>query len=186
MSYPVEAMDGLLAQGFNGTDGTLDKSWTVFGPEAIIALLDEIGPAILVVHSQSGPFPDAVVEQRPGLVKGVINIEGYEGLPPSSAQIAAYKNVPVLEIFGDNVIGNTTGLGENRYYGRQAIDANINAAGGSAQTVLLPDVGLYGNTHMVMQDKNSHKVADYLIKWIDKKASKYSGHGHGHGRNNRH
>jgi pimeloyl-ACP methyl ester carboxylesterase len=82
LSYPVNAMDGLLAQGFNSTDGTItDRSSFVFGAEALIDLLDQIGPAILVVHSQSGPFPDPVVEARPGLVKAVINVEGYEGLP---------------------------------------------------------------------------------------------------------
>jgi hypothetical protein len=169
MSFPVEAMDGLLAQGFNSTDGTLDRSSFIFGAQALIALLDEIGPAILVVHSQSGPFPDIVVEQRPGLVKGIINIEGFEGLIPTDAQIAAYAKVPLIDIFGDNVIGNTTGLGEGRYNGRKATIQKINAAGGKADIVLLADVGIYGNTHMLMQDKNNHKVADYLIKWVNKK-----------------
>ncbi len=36
--------------------------------------------------------------------------------------------------------------------------------------MLLPQVGLYGNTHMLMQDTYSLKVADYLIEWVDKKA----------------
>jgi pimeloyl-ACP methyl ester carboxylesterase len=171
LAFPVEAMDGLLAQGFNSTDATItDRNSFVFGAEALIDLLDQIGPAILVVHSQSGPFPDPVVEQRPGLVKAVINIEGFEGLPPNAAQIAAYAKVPLIDIFGDNVIGNTTGLGEGRYNGRKATIDKINAAGGKAEIVLLANAGLYGNTHMLMQDKNNDKIADLLIKWIDKKA----------------
>jgi hypothetical protein len=32
--------------------------------------------------------------------------------------------------------------------------------------VSLPETGLHGNTHMLMQDKNNLKVADYLINWI--------------------
>src|SRR3569833_1775673 len=111
MEYPVEAMDGLLAQGFNSTDDTLSKTSFVFGAEARIALLDQIGPATLLVHSQSGPFPDPVVEARTNLVKGVVNVEGYEGLPPTPSQITAYTKIRTLEIFGDNMIGNTTGLG---------------------------------------------------------------------------
>ncbi len=186
LSFPVEAMDGLLAQGFNSTDGTItDRNSFVWGAEALIDLLDEIGPAILVVHSQSGPFPDPVVEARPNLVKAVINIEGFEGLPPAAAQIAAYKKIPLIDIFGDNVIGNTTGLGEGRYNGRKATIDKINAAGGKADIVLLPSVGLYGNTHMLMQDKNNLKVADYFMKWIDKKVpykNNGNGHGHGHGK----
>lgn len=175
MAFPADAMDGLLAQGFNGTDGTItDRNSFVWGAEALIDLLDQIGPAILVVHSQSGPFPDPVVAARPHLVKGVINIEGFEGLPPNDAQIAAYKKIPLIDIFGDNVIGNTTGLGEGRYNGRKATINKINAAGGKADIVLLADVGwgLYGNTHMLMQDKNNLKIADYLIRWIDQRVNK--------------
>ncbi len=40
-----------------------------------IALLDKIGPAILLTHSQSGPFGWALADARPQLVKGVVAIE---------------------------------------------------------------------------------------------------------------
>jgi hypothetical protein len=32
--------------------------------------------------------------------------------------------------------------------------------------VQLPDIGIKGNSHMVMEDKNNLEVADVLIKWI--------------------
>ena len=40
-----------------------------------IALLDKIGPAILLTHSQSGPFGWEIADSRPQLVKGVVAIE---------------------------------------------------------------------------------------------------------------
>ncbi len=43
--------------------------------EAGIALLDKIGPAILLTHSQSGPFGWALADSRPKLVKGILAIE---------------------------------------------------------------------------------------------------------------
>jgi pimeloyl-ACP methyl ester carboxylesterase len=43
--------------------------------EAGIALLDKIGPAILLTHSQSGPFGWVVADARPKLVKGILAIE---------------------------------------------------------------------------------------------------------------
>jgi pimeloyl-ACP methyl ester carboxylesterase len=43
--------------------------------EAGIALLDKIGPAILLTHSQSGPFGWALADARPKLVKGILAIE---------------------------------------------------------------------------------------------------------------
>jgi pimeloyl-ACP methyl ester carboxylesterase len=43
--------------------------------DAGIALLDKIGPAILLTHSQSGPFGWVIADARPRLVKGVLAIE---------------------------------------------------------------------------------------------------------------
>ena len=40
------------------------------------------------------------------------------------------------------------------------------AAGGSIDLVDLPDVGIKGNSHMVMMDKNSDQVADLIQKWL--------------------
>lgn len=39
------------------------------------ALLDRIGPAILLTHSQSGPFGWLIADARPSLVKGIIALE---------------------------------------------------------------------------------------------------------------
>ena len=39
------------------------------------ALLDRIGPAILLTHSQAGPLGWVIAEARPALVKGIIAIE---------------------------------------------------------------------------------------------------------------
>ena len=33
----------------------------------------------------------------------------------------------------------------------------------------LPDIGIRGNTHMVMMDKNSDDVADVMQKWLASK-----------------
>ena len=40
-----------------------------------VALLDRIGPAVLVTHSQAGPFGWLIADARPALVRGVIAIE---------------------------------------------------------------------------------------------------------------
>lgn len=39
------------------------------------ALLDQIGPAIILTHSQSGPFGWQIADARPNLVKGVVAVE---------------------------------------------------------------------------------------------------------------
>src|SRR5258706_6027636 len=52
---------------------------SVLNRDAVMALLDKIGPSILITHSQSGPPGWLVADQRPEQVKALISIEG--GLP---------------------------------------------------------------------------------------------------------
>ena len=43
--------------------------------DAIIALLEKIGPTVLLVHSQSGAFAWPVADERPKLVKAIVAVE---------------------------------------------------------------------------------------------------------------
>ena len=43
--------------------------------KAGVALLDKIGPAVLLTHSQSGSFGWLIADIRPNLVKGIVSIE---------------------------------------------------------------------------------------------------------------
>jgi pimeloyl-ACP methyl ester carboxylesterase len=43
--------------------------------DAGVALLDRIGPAILLTHSQSGPFGWAIADARPRLVRAILAVE---------------------------------------------------------------------------------------------------------------
>jgi hypothetical protein len=42
----------------------------------------------------------------------------------------------------------------------------IKAAGGSVDLVMLPDIGIKGNSHMLMQEKNNAEIADVIQKWL--------------------
>ena len=44
--------------------------------------------------------------------------------------------------------------------------AAADAAGGRAQLVLLPDVGIHGNSHMMLLNRNTLQVADWVLGWI--------------------
>lgn len=164
--YPLEALEALSAQGVPQTELLLEGAALGTVPPALAELFDKIGPATLLVHSQSGPFADILVALRPQLVKGVINIEGNQLTVPTDDQIAAYREIPDLELFGDHVSGNPSFTGQSRYEIRKAVVQRINAAGGRARIVQLPETGMYGNSHMLMQEKNNLQIADYLIDWI--------------------
>jgi pimeloyl-ACP methyl ester carboxylesterase len=57
------------------------------------ALLDKIGPAILVTHSQSGPFGWLIADIRPNKVKGIIAIEP-SGPPFQNTSTGRSKSLP--------------------------------------------------------------------------------------------
>jgi len=38
-----------------------------------------------------------------------------------------------------------------------------------------PDRGIRGNSHMIMQDKNSLQIADLILQWIDEHVGTRSG-----------
>ena len=46
--------------------------------------------------------------------------------------------------------------------------AAASKAGGKVQNVILNDVGMPGASHMLMQDLHSHKIADWLLAWIER------------------
>ena len=42
----------------------------------------------------------------------------------------------------------------------------INRNGGNATLVELPKIGIYGNTHFLMQDLNNDVLADLFYRWL--------------------
>ena len=61
--------------------------------EAGIALLDKIGPAILLTHSQSGAMGWPVADSRPNLVRGIIAVEP-SGPPAHDLEMIGAPNWP--------------------------------------------------------------------------------------------
>ena len=63
--------------------------------EGIVALLEKIGPAILLTHSQSGATGWPVADAKPELVKAIVAVE------PSGPPFYNVDNVPAPELFRD-------------------------------------------------------------------------------------
>jgi pimeloyl-ACP methyl ester carboxylesterase len=74
--------------------------------DAGAALLDRIGPAILLTHSQSGAFGWPIADQRPKLVKAIVAVE------PSGPPVhdVDFKGAP--DWFADAAKTKMSGLGE--------------------------------------------------------------------------
>jgi hypothetical protein len=126
--------------------------------------------SILISHSQSGGFPIETALINPEGIDGIVMLEpGGTGAQYSDEQVRKLTQIPILIVFGDN-IDNETGLPGHSwrtyYDGWGNFVRRINAAGGTAEIIYLPDMAMYGNSHMLMQDTNNQELADLMIQWL--------------------
>lgn len=169
--FPLQALDQYQSQLVPNTEVTLTGG-TANTTNDLALLLDKIGPAIVIVHSQSGTLGLGAVVQRPNLVKGLISVEG-GCTPVTDTDVKqAYSKVPFLSFWGDHSVGAVGANGDARRTGCQATVASFKQAGGIAEFLLLPDLGIKGNSHMMMMDNNNLELADILGTWIIRNVEK--------------
>jgi pimeloyl-ACP methyl ester carboxylesterase len=165
LQFPVDAIDQYVSQLVPNTETTLAGGGanTV---KALVALVDKIGPSVVMVHSQSGNYGLDLVRERADKLRGLIVVEGNCG-PLSADDVSKhFKKVPTLIILGDNTIGSKTNNGDERRKLCADTANQIRTAGGKAKFVVLPEMGIKGNSHMMMMDKNNLVVADQIIGWL--------------------
>jgi len=81
--------------------------------------------------------------------------------------------IPTLVMFGDHLdIKSDIVNWKSSYDGCNAYAEKVKAAGGDITMMLLPAMGIKGNSHMLMQDKNNLQVADLILGWLDKHVDK--------------
>jgi hypothetical protein len=158
--FPVEAYDNYMKQSVPRWLKT-DKAVVA----AYVALVDKICPCVLITHSQGGHFGFLVAEQRPDKIKAMIAVESASAGKVEEAP--KLKDVPVMMLFGDFVDQHP------RWAAYKKIDTAyaeaVRAAGGKVDIVSLPDLGIKGNSHMLMQEKNNGEIADVIQKWLAEK-----------------
>ena len=192
----------------------------VLNRDAIVALLDRIGPAIVLTHSQSGAFGWPVADRRPGLVKAIVAVE------PNGPPFFDITNVPAPEWFRDSATqtrpwgvtavplsyappaNNTSDLAILRQEKPDAPDLTkcwlqksparqlpnlqkipilimtaeasyhapydhctvkyLEQAGVHSTWIKLADIGIHGNGHMMMLEKNNLDIAAVISTWLSK------------------
>ena len=167
LQFPLEALDQYVMQLVPNSETTL-KGGAANTVSALSALLDRIGPAVVIVHSQSGVFGLDLVRKRSSLVKALISVEGgCDGFTAADAK-SFFTNVPVVSGWGDYSVGaRNTVNGDKRREGCAQAARYMREAGGRASVLMLPEIGIPGNSHMLMMDRNNLQIADVLQKWID-------------------
>lgn len=177
--FPVEAVDELSKQGVPDLSfgGIPSPNPTL---KALSDLATELKGAVLMGHSQSGPFPLAAALLNPAAAKALVLVE--PGRCPANytpEQIKTLAALPILVVFGDHReiatgISNRPSWQES-FDSCQALIGSINAAGGQAQMLNPPGKGIRGNSHMIMQDRNNLQIADLILQWIHDRTAKRGG-----------
>ena len=194
--------------------------------DALVALFDKIGPAILLTHSQSGAFGWPVADARPNLVKALVAVE------PSGPPVHNVENVGEPDWYKDAAATKPSGLGDvplaydpplaadrKLEFVRQeqadkpdlvrcwlqkeparrlpnlagiptvivVAEASYHAAydhctaaylaqAGVRNTLIrLADVGVRGNGHMLMIERNNAAVAGVIAQWLDRQGWRQRG-----------
>jgi pimeloyl-ACP methyl ester carboxylesterase len=161
---------------------------------AVSALFDKIGPAVLVTHSHSGGMGwltaiknqnvRAIVSYEPG--SGFLFPEGEVPAPkPSSGgtleavgvpirEFMKLTKIPIIIYYGDFIPDEpNANPGQDGWRVRLEMaklwrDA-VNRHGGNVTVVHLPEIGIKGNTHFPFSDLNNIEIADLMSEWLKEK-----------------
>jgi len=223
--WPGTGMHGdtVFDQFFASQWGGMDQlSQEEQSTPAIVALLDKIGPAVLLTHSQSGPFGWQVADRRPQLVKAILAAEPngppfmdtadtFLRLPWGIGRLPMTYDPPVTDPAQLNPVQesqpqapdllrcwrqsepahklvNLPGIpililsSEASQRGAQydhCTSQYLTQAGVPNERVRLQDVGIHGNGHMMMLEKNNLEIAAFMETWLRKKLTEPK-HNHHH------
>jgi pimeloyl-ACP methyl ester carboxylesterase len=174
--FPISAMDELYKQMIPDLNSTLARdsnpTW-----KQMAALAVKLKGAILMGHSESGFFPEQAALIDPKGIRGIVSIEMPCETTLASTQIETLAQIPTLVMFGDHlndVTGGPVSWQQSFETCNEFVD-QLKKAGGDAQMMHLPALGIKGNSHMLMQDRNSDELADLVIAWIDAHVERKAG-----------
>jgi len=159
--FPAEGYDNFTKQGvprWLTTDDAIIRAY--------IELVDRVCPCVVLAHSQGGPFAFKVAQARPDKVKALVLAEpaGFGDM----ARAAVLKDTPILTVYGDFIDKDPRWPTIRKNVTVDFYD-RIRAAGGSPDVVNLPQLGIKGNSHMMMMDKNNLQIAEIMQNWLKSK-----------------
>lgn len=164
--------------------------------DGVAAALTEIGPSILVTHSQGGGIGwesamkadcvRGIVAYEPGsnfvfpeseAPDPIVGLNGTDILYPlevSKEQFLKLTKIPIMIYYGDNIPKEPSKDPGKDHWRMRVIMAKkfvekINYYGGDAQVVCLPDKEIFGNAHFPFAEKNNIDVANQMMQFLVEK-----------------
>lgn len=129
---------------------------------SVIALMEQVGPAILVAHSAGGPTAVSAAMARPDLVAAIVLVEPTG--PPTAANFPTLAGKSMLGVYGDYIDSRRQG---SRKTATIAAAELFTQNGGHGQILdLVEDHQIRGNSHLMMQDNNNDFIATKILEWL--------------------
>lgn len=164
--------------------------------DRLAELLDRIGKAIIVTRSASGPSGWLVADRRPDLIAGIVAVEpigpvfghtpgigslewGLTAAPltfdpprvtpeqvrtadPSTLKIPGLQGVPVALVTGETSVFASYA---------SSIIPFLRNAGANIHHLDLPSLGIHGNGHGLLYERNSDSAFKVVTQWLEKSLS---------------
>ena len=203
--WPLDSQDASALDAFIAPFGPLPAdiaAWQEMDADRLARLLDRIGPAVIMTHSASGSDGWLVADRRPNLVKAIVTIEpmgpafantqnigelswGLTAAPitydppraspeeartadPAALRIPALTDMPIVLVSGE--------VSPQAGYAPQIRDFLANA-GATVDLLHLPDLGIHGNGHGLIYERNSDEALQPVLRWLDEHINLKAGAG---------
>lgn len=132
----------------------------------LVAMNSDNTKAVVAYEPGAFVFPENEV---PAPIDGLTG--GTQGIPVPKEAFQNLAKKPMILYFGDYIPENVSDrLGDENWrvrlqMARKFVEV-INQHGGKATLIELPKIGIKGNTHFLMSEKNSDVLANHLEKWL--------------------
>lgn len=162
--------------------------------DALSAVVDKTGPAILFTHSQGGG-PGWYTAMKNANVKAIVAFEPgssfvfpenempapmpsafdtLKGEPVAMDRFMALTKIPIIIFYGDNIPDKPVAMpAQDSWRVRLAMARQwrdvVNKHGGDVTVVHLPEIGIKGNTHFPFSDLNNVQIADQVSQFLKNK-----------------
>jgi pimeloyl-ACP methyl ester carboxylesterase len=144
-----------------------------------VGLLERIGPSVLLTHSLGGGFGWLALSECPSLVKAVVAVEpaGPPFGPLPGLGSFAHGLTPLPLVFGpgpgDGKIGRVpiavvTAESSGHRAADHATAEYLRSCGAEVDELRLGDLGIHGNGHAMMLERNNAEIAALITDWIVK------------------
>ena len=160
-NFPIEALDQYMAQlvpdfFFSEQNGPPPNV------KALTALLEEIGPAVVLAHSQGGLTAYPTLIEHPDLFQAYVAVEALGSCGAITDAGADFPSeVPVLLMSGDPIDSSVEppfGIEECKTVADDHPELDLTVD-------YLIDAGIMGNSHMMM-DTNNKQIASRIMTWL--------------------